>query len=135
MNFEKYLTVPYIDGGRDVSIGVDCWGMVRHVLHEVFDKPLLESFSGITRSSPSLMTAGYRESVSAFSLCKPKVGAVACCFYSDSEGKQILHHVGLCINDHQVLHTSSKKGADIASVRAFKRLAADVRFYEYIGSN
>lgn len=134
MNLEKYLTVPYVDGGRDACMGLDCWGMVRHVLHVEFGAPLLQNFTGVTRSTPDLMTNGYTESVSDFLLCNPKEGAIACCFYSGSKGKQILHHVGLCINDHQVLHTSSKKGASIVSVRAFKRLAANVQFYEYIGS-
>lgn len=132
MNLEKYLTIPYVDGGRDIAVGLDCWGLARHVLHEDFGCPLFESFASVTRSSPDQMTAGYCESVDAFSLCEPKAGAVACCFYGDNETEMpVFHHVGVCINDYQVLHTSSKKGASIVSIRAFKRLAMNVKFYEY----
>ena len=132
MNIEQYLTVPYIDGGRDIAVGLDCWGLVRHVLHAEFEKPLFEGFAGIDRHGIGEMNKGYKASVSQFKQCEPKAGAVACCFYMGGDGLEIFHHVGVCINDHQVLHTSSKKGAGILKVRAFKRIAATVKFYEFV---
>jgi len=128
MKLEQFLTVPYIDGGRDISVGLDCWGLVRHVLHDVFKAPLLECFAGIDRHTQSLITQGYEKSVVQFKRCQPKAGAVACCFHSTGA----MHHVGVCINDHQVLHTSSKKGVCILKLRVFKRLANRVEFFELI---
>lgn len=134
MNIEKYLDVPYVDGSRDIAVGLDCWGMARHVLHHEFGLPLFESFGGINRHVPVMMTKGFEQSSPDFKECEPKAGAVACCFYRGND-KEIFHHVGVCISSYNVLHTSSKKGPDVSSVRAFKRLAYIVKFFEYVGKN
>lgn len=133
MNIDKYLTVPYVDGSRDIDVGLDCWGMARHVLHHEFGLPLLESFGGINRNVPVMMTKGFEQSLPDFQECLPKAGAVACCFYLGND-MDIFHHVGVCISDADVLHTSSNKGPYVSSIRAFKRLAYVVKFFEYVGS-
>lgn len=132
MNVEKYLAVPYIDGSRDIAVGLDCWGMARHVLHHEFGQPLLESFGGINRAQPVMMTSGFDESVSDFEECEPQAGAVACCFFRGND-REVFHHVGVCISGHQVLHTSSKKGPHVSPVRAFNRLAYVVKYFKYVG--
>jgi cell wall-associated NlpC family hydrolase len=132
MNIETYLTVPYVDGSRDIANGLDCWGMARHVLHYEFSLPLLESFGGVDRKMRTLMTDGFEKSAPDFKECLQKAGAVACCFYRGNN-MDIFHHVGVCINDRDVLHTSSKKGPHVSSIRAFKRLSYVVKFYEYVG--
>jgi len=34
---DKYLGVPYVDNGRDPSIGLDCWGLLICILKDLFD--------------------------------------------------------------------------------------------------
>jgi len=128
MNIENYLTVPYVDGGRDFDVGLDCWGLVRHVLHHVFDGPLMNAFGSVFPGENVRMTERFDDTSPQLKPCKPKAGALACCFYQ-ADGRDIFHHVGICISEHQVLHTSSSRGPQIMPIRAFKRLAFKVEFY------
>lgn len=34
MNFNKYVGIPWLMGGRDVEDGLDCWGFVRYFYDE-----------------------------------------------------------------------------------------------------
>ncbi|MEY8247300.1 MAG: hypothetical protein RPT11_02865 [Bermanella sp.] len=133
MNFDQYRAVPYVSGGRVLVTGLDCWGLVRHVLHHEFCHPLLDDFGLVQPRQYRCMTEGYRKSRALFEVCKPFAGALACCFQVGADGKDIFHHVGICISDNEVLHTSSKKGPQVMRVRDFKRVAKKVEFYCYVG--
>lgn len=128
---DKYLSVPYVDGGREIAVGVDCWGLVRHVLHYDFKLPLLEGFSGVCRALPDDMQQGFSEYKALFEECEPKAGAVACLFASGG----VFHHVGVCIDDRDVLQTNSGSGVRLVSIRAFRRMSYTARFYEFVGKS
>lgn len=132
MQINDYLTVPYVDGGRDISVGLDCWGLARHACHHVFNLPLFESFGCVNRHQGDAMHEGYSESKNAFKECQPKAGSLACCFIRQGE-YLIFHHVGVCVSATEVLHTGSGHGVKVVPVRAFKRLAMVIKFYEYTG--
>ena len=134
MQIDDYFTVPYIDGGRDVAVGLDCWGLARHVLHEVFELPLFNGFGRVDRHQADAIHQGFNESESSFRLCQPKGGALACCFIRRGDDF-IFHHVGVCISASVVLHTASTHGVKSVPVRAFKRLAPVVKFYEFVGKD
>jgi len=132
MNIDHYFTVPYVDGGRDIAVGLDCWGLVRHVLHHEFNLPLLERFGCVDRhDSEADIHRCFDDSQASFKLCQPKAGALACCFLKCGDDL-IFHHVGVCLNASDVLQTASSHGVKTTSVRAFKRLATVVKFYEFI---
>ncbi len=128
----QYSSVPYVDGGRDLSEGFDCFGLARHALHHVFNGPLLDSFAGVFRNRPKIMASEFENTVGTFEKCQPQPGALACCFHV-TPGGNIFHHIGICINDYEVMHISSKSGYSVIPVRHFKRLAAKVEFYIYKG--
>ena len=132
MKINDYFTVPYVDGGRDVAVGLDCWGLVRHVAHNLYQLPLFEGFGCVTRKNGEAMHAGYHKTKTGFQICKPKAGALACCFIKEKDNL-IFHHVGICTSALDVLHTGSAHGVKKVPVRAFKRLACVVQFYEYVG--
>ena len=117
MNVEKYLTVPYIDGSRDIAVGLDCWGMARHVLHHEFGLPMFESFGGINRSQPVMMTSGFDESVSDFEECEAPSGGGGVAVFFAVMIVMFFIMWGVCISGHQVLHASSKKGPHVSPVR------------------
>jgi len=138
MNLSRYQSVPYVDGGRVVSddpavSGLDCFGLARHALHYAFDGPLLNSFSGIFRADQSGMDDGFKDAAGLFELCAPQAGALACCFHKTEQG-DVFHHIGICIDATNVMHTSAKHGYAVVPVRTFKRLANKVEFYRYVNS-
>jgi cell wall-associated NlpC family hydrolase len=141
MNLALYQSVPYKDGGRVVSAdpelnGLDCFGLVRHALHYQFGGPLLDSFSGIFRADHSEMTTEFNaalenKSHGGFELCSPQAGAIACCFHKTANG-DVFHHVGICIDESSVMHTSERHGYAAPPVRVFKRLSGKVEFYKFV---
>lgn len=131
MDLSIYQSAPYVDGGRvasGVNAGLDCFGLVRHALHNLFDGPLLDSFSGIFRSDLNEMTDEFNNSVGSFERCAPQLGAVACCFHKTASG-DVFHHIGICIDESNVMHTSARHGYAVVPVRVFRRLSGKVEFY------
>lgn len=129
-HINDYFTVPYVEGGRDMS-GLDCWGITRFILHYVYKTPLFTSFGHVRSEHAKEFTSAYTVLSGQFTECPPKSGAVACGF-KDSN----LVHMGVCVNaDGQldVFHTCEKHGARFIKIEAFKRLFEEVKFYEYAG--
>ncbi|MEY8251977.1 MAG: NlpC/P60 family protein [Colwellia sp.] len=129
MNINQYFTVPYVDGGRDIAVGLDCWGLVRHVFHHEFNGPWLDVFSNSSRYTKNHQD--FKKSVPSFKPCSAKAGALACCFINKNNNL-IFNHVGICVAENTVLHTASGHGVKSCSVRAFNRLAVVVKYYEWI---
>ena len=125
---DSYLTIAYVDGGRDPAIGLDCWGLVRDVLHQHFALPLLNDFGLIHAVDKASMTNAYDLTKSQFIECQAKSGAVVAGFKGP-----LLIHVGVVVevNGLQVLHTSTKHGMSKCSVRHFNRLFSQVKYYVY----
>ena len=125
---DNYLTTPYLDGGRDPDVGVDCWGSVRYVLHKFFEVPLLKAFGSIQAEDKASMTKAYREIKKTFTPCEPKPGAIAAGFNG-----VLLIHVGVVIEENglKVLHTGAKLGMSKSKIRDFNRLFLKVKYYEY----
>lgn len=129
---DNYLTIPYVDGGRDASIGLDCWGLCRDVLHQHFNLPLLNDFGSIHADDKPNMTNAYHAQIKgskpSFIECQPKAGAIVAGFKGD-----LLIHVGVVleVNGLHVLHTSKRHGMSKCSVRHFNRLFSQVKYYAY----
>jgi cell wall-associated NlpC family hydrolase len=124
----SYLTIPYVDGGRDAAIGLDCWGLVRDVMHQHFNLPLLNDFGSIHADDKPNMTSAYHKTKPSFIECQPQGGAIVAGFKGD-----LLIHVGVVLNANglQVLHTSKRHGMSKCRVRHFNRLFSQVKYYAY----
>jgi cell wall-associated NlpC family hydrolase len=125
---DSYLMIPYVDGGRDAVIGLDCWGLVRDVLHQHFALPLFNDFGLIHADDKPSMTSAYDLTKSQFIECQAKSGAIVAGF----KGAMLIH-VGLVLENNglHVLHTSSKHGMSKCPVRRFNRLFSQVKYYVY----
>jgi cell wall-associated NlpC family hydrolase len=125
---DDYLAIAYVDGGRCAATGLDCWGLVRDVLHQHFQQPLLNDFGNIHADDKPNMTNAYHQTKSSFVECQAKPGAIIAGFKG-----ALLIHVGVVIetNGLHVLHTSSRHGMSKCPVRRFNRLFSQVKYYAY----
>ncbi len=125
--FDSYLTVPYVDGGRSMA-GFDCWGLVRDILHRHYNHPLLESFGHIAADDKQRLTGAYHQVQHKFLPSTAKDGCIAACFK-----RGLLLHVGVVVeqNGLHIYHTGRKHGPLKARLEAFESLFFRVEYYAY----
>lgn len=92
---DKYLNAPYLWGGRS-PLGIDCSGFVQQVYR----------FMGIQLPRDAYQQAELGESIGF--LQEAHCGDLA--FFDDAEGRIV--HVGLLLNDHQVMHAYGRVRID-----------------------
>jgi len=127
----KWLSIPYKDYGRDMA-GVDCWGLVRLVRHELRGE-LLPEFGAISPEDKLNLTGAAQQVSDSYKLepQEPKdlrPGAIATCW----RGKLCLH-VGIVIRVEgrlAVLETGRKIGARWKWVDDFNRTYGNVIYYD-----
>jgi len=127
-----YLPVNYLDGGRDFN-GMDCWGLVRHVLHYQFNLPLFESYGHVNPDDKRSLTEAFTAEVKSFIPSSSKASAVAAGFRG-----QLLLHIGVCVEVNSqlyVLETSRKNAVALTKLRDFKRQYSRIEFYSYVSNS
>ncbi|MCP4867048.1 MAG: phage tail protein [Alteromonas sp.] len=135
ITLNDFLKVPYVDHGRDLD-GLDCYGQVFLARSLLFKRPLNGDYSHIHPDDKAAMTAVYFECLPNFELVTtptPPPGAIGGCFKKDAAGNDVLLHVGLVVvvdGQTKILNTGRESGPELMPLRAFKRLALDVRFYD-----
>jgi len=93
----KFLNTPYLWGGKSV-FGTDCSGFTQTLL-KFFDIPLLRDASQqATQGEP----VGFLEEV--------RIGDLA--FFDNGGEEGRITHVGLLLNDHEIIHSSGKVRID-----------------------
>lgn len=125
IDVERYLAVPYRDGGRDMG-GLDCWGQVMRVRGEI-GLPELPTIGDTTRHTPLAMAHYYDSVSSTLSQCEPEPGAVAAVFRG-----RLMVHVGVVLEIDgrlAVLETNPGSGARWLRVRDFVERYYRVIFY------
>jgi len=93
----KYLNSPYLWGGRSV-FGLDCSGFTQAVLRW-FGIPLLRDASQQATQGESV---GFLQEV--------RTGDLA--FFDNGQEGGKITHVGLLLNDHEIIHSSGKVRVD-----------------------
>lgn len=122
---EKYLSIPYVDGGRSME-GLDCYGLLIRIREELgLTAP--PDVGSITRHNVVGMQHRYSETVGQLEECQPEVGSIAGVFRNKA-----LIHVGVVVSIDgrlSVLETNPKSGPRWLRVREFQDQYAKVIFY------
>lgn len=112
MWYNKYIDIPYKDGGRDAS-GLDCWGLVRLVYKDQFDTEL-PSFTAeysTAKDHERLSEIFAREKENWETLSTPEVGSVILFRMLGTET-----HVGVYIGENKFLHIREGVNSVVESV-------------------
>lgn len=110
---EKYLSAPFVDGGRDAK-GFDCWGLVALVMQNECAIPV-PNYGEISASElvdiARQMEADTKGSEIWVRVIVPREFDVAVMSWF---GKKIIGHVGIMLDERRILHT--EKGAGVMVV-------------------
>ena len=82
----------YKDGGRGPREW-DCWGLSRHLRHELYGRQLLSSWGEIRADNYRQMTGAYGEALPVLLECTPCPGALALAWRPFS-GTMLVVHIG-----------------------------------------
>jgi hypothetical protein len=122
----KYINIPFKDGGRDIS-GCDCWGLVRLVYQQEFSIDL-PSFSGeYDVNDPKLLhdkIAQHKEGWET--LAEPEPGCIVLFRMFGSES-----HIGVAVSSTQFLHAREKYASAIENFSSTEWKNRIVGYYKY----
>jgi cell wall-associated NlpC family hydrolase len=104
---KSFLGLPYIWGGDDPVLGVDCSGLCVELLKSV----------GILAKGSDYTAAGLRNLFAASRLHVPEFGALA--FY----GASSITHVGFCLNDKLMIEAGGGGSKTLTAQDAAKQNA------------
>lgn len=127
MQINDYLFVPYKERGRDIETGLDCWGLVRHVRANVFNRPGLPSLCGLDPFDKRTVTRTYRKIKEGFSSSLVEPGAIACAFILE-----VCVHVGVVVEADGrlwVMETDTPHGVSLARPRDFEKKYTRVEYW------
>ena len=122
----KYVNIPFKDGGRDIN-GCDCWGLVRLVYQQEFSIDL-PSFSGeYDVNDPKLLhekIAQHKEGWEV--LGEPEPGCVVLFRMFGAES-----HIGVAISSTQFLHAREKYASAVENFSSTEWKNRIVGYYKY----
>lgn len=127
MWYNKYIGLPYKDGGRDTN-GLDCWGLVRLVYKQEYNIDLpsfVESYS-TAKDSDKVHELIARHKESWEKLGAPEEGSVVLLRILGSET-----HVGVYLGGNQFLHIREGVDAAVESIDSAAWNRRVVGFYKY----
>ena len=117
MTLDDFRQIPYMDGGRTV-FGLDCWGMARMALVELFGKPLLPAYGEIPANSKASLTRSWSTESEKHPVVAPRPGSLAAAW----RGRLCLHF-GLVVSvdgRSMILETREETGPQLTSIRRFE---------------
>ena len=100
---KTWLGTPYVYGGNDKGIGVDCSGMVQQVFLTVYGVPL-------ERRSAKMMENNCTP------IDKDQLTEGDLVFFNTSKRRPGITHVGIYLKDDNFVHTSSSKGVMVSNL-------------------
>lgn len=122
------LGVPFIDGGRDYTIGLDCWGCVMIACKILINKDLPD-FKICAKDAEKVGKKIEAEQLFGpwTEIGGPESGALVVIRYHPV----FKNHTGVCIDDKKFIHALDKTGVVVGSLESIawkKRIAGYYRY-------
>ena len=121
-----YIGIKWVNGGRDIKTGVDCWGLLHHIYkhHYHIELPL---FNGIDATDNLNIAKMINNNKQEWLECNR---AVEGCAVAMSKNK-ILHHVGIFVCG-MVIHALGNDKVIAQSLSALKASGwSTIRFFKH----
>lgn len=126
MNFEKYIGIPFLEKGRDVS-GVDCWGLVRLIYKQEYNINLPSFVADYELSDDQRigeLFAQYKEGWTTLTQPEPGCAVIFRMFGTES-------HIGVAVDNAHFIHVREGRDTVIESLESSKWAKRIVGFYKY----
>lgn len=102
MTYRDLIGIPFVDEGRDSSIGLDCWGLVMAALRKHGKE--VPDFK-VSAFSTRAIDGAYVIAVKDWQrIPEPEEGAVVA-LAIDPDAPEAVQHFGVCIGGRHFLHT------------------------------
>lgn len=124
----KYIHVPYVNGGRDIKTGLDCYGLTRLIRNEAFGRPLMPLLNGLDADDKGDVTLSYAQLVGSYKEVELQQGAIACAFL----GKRLMH-IGAVVDVDgrtKIIETNKNTGVTLSSPAQFAAHYTVVKYYD-----
>ena len=120
--------IPYLNGGRDPAIGLDCWGLCRIARVWLYGMPMLPEIAGRYELQLEQITEKCNEQVATMR----KVELFTPRSLITVKRGSLCYHVALCLDDGMILETQRQTGVRLLSQRDFQRAHYKAELESYI---
>jgi cell wall-associated NlpC family hydrolase len=130
--FRYLIGVPFVDGGRDPRIGLDCWGLFA-LVHGMYGRTLPEY--GISCAAPLAINRAARAQIQA--MWKPAPGpgpGISVVMALDPAHPSIIQHFGVMLDTRHMIHCLQNTGVLIDRLDMLRGALCLKGFYQWAGN-
>lgn len=136
INYTDLIGTSFVNEGRDVKTGLDCYGLVMEVFHRFGIE--LPEYTANYDDAAKINAIIRRQKMSPIwkkveDGAEPPVPSIVCISFGVPKG--IINHTGVYIGDGKMIHTRDKIGVCVDRVQspAWNRLIDS--YYTYVGGD
>lgn len=131
ISFFDLIGVPFVNRGRDVAHGLDCYGLVKEVYKRYgYDIPEYDTDYNDMERINGLIT-GNTKGYPWKKIDVPKVPCLIAIRFGSPAG--VVNHTGVYIGGDRFIHTRARIGVNIDRISSPAWRRVIVGFYEYVG--
>ena len=131
--FNDLIGAPFVNKGRDINTGFDCYGLVKEVFkrygHNIPEYDDYAHYNDMCRINE--LISGNARHYPWKEIKEPKVPCLIAIRFGSPEG--IVNHTAVYIGDGQFIHTRERIGVNIDRIDSPAWNRVIVGFYEYVG--
>ena len=107
MNTNKYIGIPFVDGGRDES-GADCWGLTKILYLDLFGVELPD-YTVSAMDTLSVIDSMERDKKLWHKIERPEIGSLVTMAIHPKH-QHMTNHVGVYVGKGMFIHTQARTG-------------------------